>query len=176
MRRIFDLLPFGSFKRRFRSPAEASHNLVKTQQSERHHHFNENNMRVLIWTSLLLSGAWAFQPVVQPKKTLTKLHVQRRDVLVTLIGAAAMAPGAAHALSHGIQNRQGSHTHGSTWFFDEQIENVHEESQQDTGGKLDLNGATVVRTSSMHDRRGFTLSTRVTHQLLLLKHDMNSTE
>ena len=69
------------------------------------------------------------------------LDVQRREVLVTLVGAAVLGPaGAAHALSHGIQNRQGSHTHGSTWFFDEQIENVKEDflSLLLIGQKLDV--------------------------------------
>ena len=32
----------------------------------------------------------------------------------------------------------------STWFFDENIENVREESQMRTGGKLDINAAFVV--------------------------------
>ena len=100
-------------------------------------------MRVLL-SLLFLVASQAFQPAIKPKVTRTKLQLQRREVLITLAGSVLAPATMAQALSHGVQNREGSHTHGSTWFFDEQIENVREESQQDTGGKLDLNGATVV--------------------------------
>lgn len=110
-------------------------------------------MRIIVWASLVTTGV-AFQPLTirSPKiSSSTQLEMERRDVLVTLVAGAIMGPEAAHALSHGVQNRQGSHTHGSTWFFDEQIENVREESQMPTGDKVDLNGAIVVRTNMDHD-------------------------
>lgn len=103
-------------------------------------------MRILLST-LLVAVATAFQPIQTPQRVATKLEVARRDVLVTIVGGVLAPAAAANALSHGMQNREGSHTHGSTWFFDENIENVREESQMPTGGKLDLNGATVVRSS-----------------------------
>ena len=104
-------------------------------------------MRIVF--ALLVTTASAFAPIqTSTRSTTTELAaVNRRDVLAGIAGAtvAIFAPQAASAVSHGAQNRKGSHTHGSTWFFDDQIENVYEESQQPTeGGKLDINAAFLV--------------------------------
>lgn len=100
-------------------------------------------MRIL-FAFCLLAASTAFRPMVAPKHSSTKLDaVSRRDLLAA--AAILAVPQAAGAVSHAIQNREGSHTHGSTWFFDENIEKVREESQMPTGNKLDLNNAAVVR-------------------------------
>jgi hypothetical protein len=73
-------------------------------------------------------------PVVHraaPTKTSTQLDMERREVLITGILGLAAAPGLAHAK-------------GSTFFYDDKIEDVREASQMPTGGKLDLNSAFVV--------------------------------
>lgn len=90
-------------------------------------------MRVFI-TLLLLAVATAFVVTTPPsKKTATKLDVTRRDILVT--GILASIPTVAHAS-------------GSTFFYDEKIEQVREPSQMLTGDKLDLNSAFVVSSAS----------------------------
>jgi len=101
-------------------------------------------MRFLLALLPLLTVATAFRPSPQPARPATQLAVSRRDVLAAA-ATIALVPTQAYALSHGVQNREGSHTHGSTWFFDDNIEKVREESQMPTGGKLDLNNAVVVR-------------------------------
>jgi hypothetical protein len=103
-------------------------------------------MRAVLALSLFALAS-AFSPVVQQKKSTTQLLAINRRDLITFAGVV-LAPQIANALSHGVQNREGSHTHGSTFFFDDQIENVREEAQMPTGGKLDLNGATVVREAN----------------------------
>ena len=101
-------------------------------------------MRFVLFVTIF-SLASAFSPVLQTKKsTTTQLSaVSRRDA-VTLAVGAFLAPQVARAASHGMANREGAHTHGSTFFFDENIEKVREESQMPTGGKVDLNNAAVV--------------------------------
>lgn len=99
-------------------------------------------MRVLL-TLALVALTTAFSPVVQKKTSTTKLALERRDVLAGLAGMVAL-PGMAHASSHALQNREGTHTHGSTFFFDDNIEKVREEAQMPTDGKVDLNNAAVV--------------------------------
>jgi hypothetical protein len=99
-------------------------------------------MRVLL-SLILLTVATAFAPRPTQTKSTTVLALNRRELL-TAIPLVVVAPLVANAESHASQNRAGSHTHGSTFFFDEQIENVYEESQQPTGNKLDINGAIVV--------------------------------
>jgi len=89
-----------------------------------------------------MAVATAFSPLVQQKKSGTQLAAINRRDLITGLAGVVLAPQAVNALSHGMQNREGSHTHGSTFFFKD--EDVREESQMSTGGKLDLNGATVV--------------------------------
>ena len=65
----------------------------------------------------------------------TKLQVQRRDVLVSGIATLLTVPGVAVAKP------------ASTFFYDDKIEFVKEESQMPTGGKVDLNSAFVVSCS-----------------------------
>lgn len=86
---------------------------------------------------LIVQAAAAFVPAVQKTaKTTTQLDLNRRDVVITGIMGLLSAPGIAQAAS------------GSTFFYDDKIEEVREASQQATeGGKLDLNGAPVVRTT-----------------------------
>ena len=79
----------------------------------------------------------AFVPTV-PKAaaattTTTQLEMERRDVLITGIMGLVAAPGLAHAK-------------GSTFFYDDKIEEVREPSQMATDGKVDLNSAFVVST------------------------------
>ena len=118
-------------------------------------------MRFLFALSLLTLAA-AFRPAVKPKPSMTELAmVTRRDALLAA-GLAVVAPvEAARAASHAIQNREGSHTHGSTWFFDDKIEQVREESQMPTGGKLDLNNAAVVSVAHTHTHNGLDLGVRI---------------
>jgi len=85
-------------------------------------------MRVLFLIVAGLATTMAFVPAIQQKRTTTELAVHRRDVLAGFAGLVLM-PGIASA--------------GSTFFFDEKIEQVYEPSQQATGGKVDLNNAFV---------------------------------
>jgi hypothetical protein len=87
-------------------------------------------MRIAILLSLAAS-AIAFVPAVE-KRITTQLNLERRDVLITGIMGLIAAPGLASAKP------------ASTFFYDDKIEFVKEESQQATGGKVDLNSAFVV--------------------------------
>jgi hypothetical protein len=87
-------------------------------------------MRIAIFILCLTSVA-AFVPSVQKQKAQTVLHLERRDVLITGIMGLLGSPAIATAK-------------GSTFFFDENIENVREQSQQATDGRIDLNSAFVV--------------------------------
>ena len=83
-------------------------------------------MRVFL-TLTLAALATAFSPVVQKKTTsTTQLALERRDVFASLAGAVLGVPTIAHASSHALQNREGTHTHGSTFFFDDNIEKVRD--------------------------------------------------
>ena len=99
-------------------------------------------MRLLL-TLTFLTIARAFCPTLPEKTTLQLAAVNRREVFAGLAGTF-LAPAVAHAASHAQANRDGTHTHGSTFFFDENIDKVREESQMATGGKIDLNNAAVV--------------------------------
>lgn len=78
---------------------------------------------------------FAFTPMTQKPTFATKLQVQRRDVLVSGIATLLTVPGVAVAKP------------ASTFFYDDKIEFVKEESQMPTGGKVDLNSAFVVSCS-----------------------------
>lgn len=96
--------------------------------------FSCSRMRFAI-LFLIFQATAAFVPSVQKTKTTTKLDLNRRDVVITGIMGLIGAPGLAKASS------------GSTFFYDDKIEQVKEASQQATeGGRLDLNSAFVVRT------------------------------
>jgi len=101
-------------------------------------------MRVFL-AFLFASVAAAFTQQTTTRTTTELSAINRRDVFAGIAAAIVTVPQVAIAESHANQNRAGSHTHGSTFFFDDQIENVYEESQQATGDKLDINGAVVVR-------------------------------
>lgn len=89
-------------------------------------------MRIPLIVLSLFASAVAFVPAVQKKViTSTQLNLERRDVLITGIMGLIAAPGIATAK-------------GSTFFYDDKIEQVREESQMPTGGKVDLNSAFVV--------------------------------
>jgi hypothetical protein len=80
------------------------------------------------------SKEFAFAPATTRKEYVaTKLHLQRRDILISGIATLFTIPGVAVAKP------------ASTFFYDEKIEFVKEESQMPTGGKVDLNSAFVVR-------------------------------
>lgn len=90
-------------------------------------------MRFFLFVLSFTASAMAFSPAIQVEKktTSTQLGLKRRDLLIGIAGLVA-APSIASAS-------------GSTWFFKDK--DVPEESQMATDGKLDLNGAFVVRTS-----------------------------
>jgi hypothetical protein len=91
-------------------------------------------MRIVLLLSLLSVSALAFTPVQVKIPRATSLNaVNRRDVLITVMSGIVAAPAVSQAS-------------GSTFFFDEKIETVHEPSQMHTGDRLDLNSAFVVRT------------------------------
>jgi hypothetical protein len=91
-------------------------------------------MRFFLLVFSFAASAMAFSPVIQVerKTSSTQLGLKRRDLLTGIAGLVA-APSIASASS-------------STWFFDEKIEDFKEESQMPTDGKIDFNGAFVVRT------------------------------
>lgn len=88
-------------------------------------------MRVLI-SLLTVTMAVAFSPVIMKKSSKTQLSVHRRDFLASGLFGLMIVPEIASAK-------------GSTFFYDDKIELVKEESQMPTGGKVDLNSAFVVR-------------------------------
>ena len=90
-------------------------------------------MRALLAITFL-TAAIAFCPTVPEKTTFQLAAVNRREVIAGLTILAS--PQISHA--------DGTRTKGSTFFFDENIEKVREESQLATGGKIDLNNAAVV--------------------------------
>ncbi|CAB9499103.1 12 kDa extrinsic protein [Seminavis robusta] len=86
-------------------------------------------MRFLVAVGLFVSAsAFVVPQSVRPLETA--LAMDRREVLAGVAGLIAM-PAIANAKP------------ASTWFFDEHIEDVREESQMATGGKLDINAAFV---------------------------------
>jgi hypothetical protein len=86
-------------------------------------------MRAILISLLVLEArAFAPMPLQRPE---TAVAMERREVLIAgLIGLATL-PAVANARP------------ASTWFFDENIENVKEESQMRTDGRLDINAAFV---------------------------------
>ena len=91
-------------------------------------------MRLHVLLYLLLgSSVFAFAPTPQMNSCTTKLHAERREVLISGIATLLAVPGVALAKP------------ASTFFYDEKIEFVKEESQMPTNGKVDLNSAFVVR-------------------------------
>lgn len=89
-------------------------------------------MRLLTLSYLIiLPLVDAFTPTLQKTPFSTEVNLQRRDVLVSGIAAVLTIPGAATAKP------------ASTFFYDEKIEFVKEESQMPTNGKFDLNSAFV---------------------------------
>jgi uncharacterized protein YycO len=89
-------------------------------------------MRLALLLSTLAVSALAFTPVQVKVPRVTSLSaVNRRDVLITVLSGIVAAPAVSQAS-------------GSTFFFDEKIETVHEPSQMHTGDRLDLNSAFVV--------------------------------
>lgn len=96
-------------------------------------------MKTIIFSTLAVLTA-AFSPQSAKKtKTSTRLDLNRRE-----FGAAAATLGFLGGLP-AIANAKPA----STWFWDEQIENVHEPAQQATDGRLDLNSAFVVSKISV---------------------------
>ena len=92
-------------------------------------------MRVCILLALLQPSVLAFiTPTTHKSSFATKLHILRRDVLISGIVTFLLVPDLAMAKP------------ASTFFYDEKIEFVKEESQMPTGGKVDLNSAFVVRS------------------------------
>jgi hypothetical protein len=94
----------------------------------------------------LVATAEAFTPPIlrlqKTQDTSTQLSLKRRDLLITgIMGLLAVEPAIANAK-------------GSTWFYDDKIEEVREENQMSTGGKVDLNSAFVVRTQVRFCRIG----------------------
>jgi hypothetical protein len=105
-----------------------------TSHSPSFRHLHPTNMRLVLLLSLLTLSALAFTPVQVKVSRATSLNaVNRRDVLFTVLSGVVAVPAVSHAS-------------GSTFFFDEKIETVHEASQMPTGNRLDLNSAFVVRT------------------------------
>lgn len=88
-------------------------------------------MRVVLLTLLISTTALAFSPATLKKAPKTQLDVHRRDFLATGLAGLMIVPEIASAK-------------GSTFFYDDKIETVKEESQMPTGGKVDLNSAFVV--------------------------------
>jgi hypothetical protein len=91
-------------------------------------------MRLFLLVLSFAASAMAFRPLIQQvekKASSTQLGLKRRDLLTGIAGLVA-APSIASAGK------------GSTWFFKDK--DIKEESQMATDGKLDLNGAFVVRT------------------------------
>jgi hypothetical protein len=89
-------------------------------------------MKLSILFALLGSSVFAFAPTTHKVNVASKLHLQRRDVLITGVATMLTVPGTAVAKP------------ASTFFYDDKIELVKEESQMPTGGKVDLNSAFVV--------------------------------
>jgi hypothetical protein len=90
-------------------------------------------MRVVIaWILFVSSSVFAFSPTIQSRTSKTQLKSQRRDFIISGIVGLLIAPEIATAKA------------ASTFFYDEKIEFVKEESQMPTGGKVDLNSAFVV--------------------------------
>ena len=127
----------------------------------RHLSIHPSIMRVFLSFLLAAATASAFAPTVVHHKaaattgtstSTTQLHaIQRRDVLATAAAAVTSFVvfladnnnnNAAQAATQAQSQRVSSS--GSTWFFDEKIEQVREEAQLPTGGKIDLNNADVV--------------------------------
>ena len=88
-------------------------------------------MRFSLLLALFAPAALAFVPAIQKAPVATKLDMERRDLLITGVMGLVAAPGIANAA-------------GSTFFFDDKIEEVREPQQMATGGKIDLNSAYVV--------------------------------
>jgi hypothetical protein len=90
-------------------------------------------MRVLVLLSLLATVATAFTiPIKKVTTSTTALNLKRRDLLITGVMGLVVQPLVAGAK-------------GSTFFYDDKIETQPvEQSQMNTGGKLDLNSAFVV--------------------------------
>ncbi|KAL7565755.1 hypothetical protein ACA910_010195 [Epithemia clementina (nom. ined.)] len=99
-------------------------------------------MRSLQSFFFLLAMVWttqAFVPAVAPRpNSNVALDMERRDVLEK--AAAAVLGGAWLWATHADPAQAKA---ASTFFFDENIENVKEASQMPTGGKVDLNSAFV---------------------------------
>lgn len=91
-------------------------------------------MKHYILFVLLGSSVLAFTPTTHKDHVATKLHLHRRDILISGVATLLTVPGVAVAKP------------ASTFFYDDKIELVKEESQMPTGGKVDLNSAFVVRS------------------------------
>ena len=107
---------------------------------------------------ILLTVVKAFCPIVhkpqlstttKPTSTQLQASMDRRHVLVTL-ATLVLAPQHVEATPLAVHNRKGVSA-SSTWFFDEKIDQVHEEAQMPTGDKLDLNSAIVVRGNTVYE-------------------------
>lgn len=98
-------------------------------------------MRCMIFF-LSFAATVAFVPVQQSSHVETALAMDRREMVATGMSMAALAmiPRVAVARS----------TAGSTWFYDDGIEDIGEDSQMpdSSGGKLDINKAFVVSQST----------------------------
>lgn len=93
-------------------------------------------MRVIFLISLLAAVATAFTIPIKKVATVTTsttaLNLKRRDLLITGVMGLVVQPLVAGAK-------------GSTFFYDDKIEDQPvEQSQMNTGGKVDLNAAFVV--------------------------------
>jgi hypothetical protein len=88
-------------------------------------------MRVLLCL-LIATTTIAFSPAITKQASKTQLSLRRRAFLTSGLVGLMIVPEIASAK-------------GSTFFYDDKIEFVKEESQMPTGGKVDLNSAFVVR-------------------------------
>jgi hypothetical protein len=119
-----------------RKVAQGSHsshcfNTTLTNLAQLFFNLEHSTMKLFI-LCVLLGSSLAFTPVTKIHSFATKLYVQRRDILISGIATLLTVPGVAVAKP------------ASTFFYDEKIEFVKEESQMPTGGKVDLNSAFVV--------------------------------
>lgn len=91
-------------------------------------------MKIVI-VSLLCTLASAFVPQETYRSASRELHaINRREILLAGVTGLVAQPAVSTAA-------------GSTFFFDEKIELVREESQMRTDGLIDVNNAFVVSTA-----------------------------
>ena len=96
-------------------------------------------MKIFILATLATLTAGFVPQATKTTKFSTELDMERRHFCAAAtLGFLGGLPPIANAKP------------ASTWFWDEQIENVHEPAQQATDGRLDLNSAFVVSRILLH--------------------------